>query len=207
MTSPEHPLFARFWVRFAPWADRRGFDDVRRKSLAAATGSVLEVGAGSGENFAFYPDAVTEVLAVEPEPYLREHARRRSAEARVDVTVIEGSAEDLPAPDASVDTVVTSLVLCSVGDLDRAVSEVRRVLKPGGRLALLEHVRAPSERLARWQDRITPVWRRLFAGCHVNRDTRSALEAAGFDTSHLEPFELPGVPVLRHHLGGYATLR
>lgn len=207
MAGPEHPFFARFWVRFAPWADRRGFDDVRRRSLAAATGAVIEVGAGSGENFAFYPDTVTEVLAVEPEPYLRDRARHRAADARADVTVIEGTAEDLPAPDASADTVVTSLVLCSVGDLDRAVAEARRVLKPGGRLAMLEHVRAPSERTAHWQDRVTPAWRRLFAGCHVNRDTVSALEAGGFDTTHLVPFELPGVPVLRHHVGGYATLR
>jgi ubiquinone/menaquinone biosynthesis C-methylase UbiE len=207
MSRGKHPLFARFWAFVAPWADRRGMAEVRERSLAHATGRVLEVGAGSGENFVLYPEAVTDVLAVEPEPYLRDKSQTKAAAARPDVTVVEGTAEDLPAGDGEFDTVVASFVLCSVTDPDRVATEMRRVLKPGGRVVLLEHVQAPTTRgrLRRWQERLTPAWRRVFAGCHLNRDTTALLERHGFDTSNVSHFDLPDLPVLRPHIGGYAV--
>src|SRR5215211_3173860 len=152
-----HPLFARVYARVGHLLDAE-IADHRRRLLAGLTGQVLEVGAGNGLNFPHYPVTVTEVLAVEPEPYLRRLALAAARQAPVPIRVVDGTAEALPAPDGAVDAVVASLVLCTVADPDRALAEVDRVLRPGGRLRFYEHVRAEDPRLARWQDRLERPW-------------------------------------------------
>jgi ubiquinone/menaquinone biosynthesis C-methylase UbiE len=149
-----HPLFARVYARVGHLMDAE-IGDHRRRLLAGLTGRVLEVGAGNGLSFPHYPATVTEVLAIEPEPYLRRLALTTARQAPVPIRVADGTAEALPAPDRGVDAVVTSLVLCTVADPDQALAETRRVLRPGGRLRFYEHVRATDPRLARWQDRLS----------------------------------------------------
>src|SRR3954447_13902469 len=130
-TFKPHPLFARLWIKASPKAEDKGAGAHRDDMLAGLEGRVLELGAGNGLNFAHYPATVSEVVAVEPEPYLREKASGRATEAAVPVRVIEGEADRIPLQDASVDAAVASLVLCSVPDQARALAELRRVLKPG----------------------------------------------------------------------------
>jgi ubiquinone/menaquinone biosynthesis C-methylase UbiE len=199
-----HPLFARVYARVGHLMDAE-IGDHRRRLLAGLTGQVLEVGAGNGLNFPHYPATVTDVLAVEPEPYLRRLAVTATRQAPVPIRVVAGTAEALPAPDASVDAVVASLVLCSVTDPMQALAEVRRVLRPGGRLRFYEHVRATDPRLARWQDRLERPWGWLVGGCHPNRDTVATVTAAGLRLVQLDRFDLQAMPALaRPHVLGAA---
>jgi ubiquinone/menaquinone biosynthesis C-methylase UbiE len=199
-----HPLFARVYGRVGHLMDAE-IGDHRRRLLAGLTGRVLEVGAGNGLNFPHYPATVTDVLAVEPEPYLRRLAVTATRQAPVPIRVVAGTAEALPAPDASVDAVVASLVLCSVTDPMQALAEVRRVLRPGGRLRFYEHVRATDPRLARWQDRLERPWGWLVGGCHPNRDTVATVTAAGLRLVQLDRFDLQAMPALaRPHVLGAA---
>ena len=199
-----HPVFARVYGRVGHLMDAE-IGDHRRRLLAGLTGRVLEVGAGTGLNFPHYPATVTEVLAIEPEPYLRRLALAAARQAPVPIRVVDGTAEALPAPDRTVDTVVASLVLCTVADLDQALAEVRRVLRPGGRLRFYEHVRAEDPRLARWQDRLERPWGWLVGGCHSNRDTVAAITAAGLRLVQLDRFDLRAMPPLaRPHVLGVA---
>jgi ubiquinone/menaquinone biosynthesis C-methylase UbiE len=199
-----HPVFARCYARVGHLME----DEVaahRSKLLAGLTGRVIEVGAGNGLNFPHYPVTVTEVLAVEPEPYLRRLALAAARQAPVPIRVVDGAAEALPADDTAVDTVVASLVLCTVAELDRALAEARRVLRPGGTLRFYEHVRAEDPRLARWQDRLQRPWGWLAGGCHPNRDTVAAITAAGLQVVQLERFDLQAMPPLaRPHVLGVA---
>ncbi len=188
-----HPLFARLYARVGHLMDAE-IGDHRRRLLAGLTGRVIEVGAGNGLNFPHYPATVTEVLAVEPEPYLRRLALAAARQAPVSIRVVDGAAEALRAPDASLDAVVASLVLCTVADPERALAETRRVLRPGGTLRFYEHVRATDPRLARWQDRLERPWGWLVGGCHPNRDTVATIETSGFRVEKLERFE-PPVPL------------
>jgi ubiquinone/menaquinone biosynthesis C-methylase UbiE len=177
----------------------------RRRLLTDLAGRVLEVGAGNGLNFPHYPATVTKVLAIEPEPYLRRLALAAASQAPVPIRVTDGTAEALPAPDATFDAVVASLVLCTVADPDQALAEVRRVLRPGGRLRFYEHVRAEDPRLARWQDRLQRPWGWLVGGCHPNRDTVAAITAAGLQVVRLDRFDLKAMPPLaRPHVLGVA---
>jgi ubiquinone/menaquinone biosynthesis C-methylase UbiE len=203
---PRHPLFARVYARTGRLMDTQaGVAEHRRQLLAGLTGRVLEVGAGNGLNFPHYPATVTEILAVEPEPYLRRQAQVAARQAPVPIRVVAGTAEALPIPDHAVDAVVASLVLCTVTDLDRALAEVRRVLRPGGRLHFYEHVRATDPRLARWQDRLERPWGWLVGGCHPNRDTVAAIGAAGLRLVALDRFDLQAMPALaRPHVLGTA---
>ncbi len=174
-----HPIFARVWARVAPLV---GSDEQRSELLGGLRGRVLEVGAGEGRNFAYYPAGVSKVVAVEPERYLRQMASEAAIPAPVAVQVLDGKAEALPAGDDSCDAVVTSLVLCSVPDQRVALGELRRVLVVGGELRFFEHVVAHNALVAgaqRWLDR-TGIWPRLGAGCHLSRDTVGAIESAGF---------------------------
>ncbi len=189
-TTVRHPLFARFYSRFViPAMARSGSEELRRRTLAGLTGTVVEVGAGDGVNFALYPDDVRRLVAVEPEPYLRERAALRSDER---VELRNAVADELPLADGAADAVVFTLVLCSV-DQPRALAEAWRVLRPGGELRFLEHVQAhepgATRRLQAALD--ATVWPRLFGGCHTGRDTAGAIEAAGFTITEIERLTFP----------------
>lgn len=196
MADIKHPGFARAYLWLAARADRRGGAEHRQRLVAGLTGTVLEVGAGGGSNFRFYPPTVTAVTAVEPEPSLRAQAELAARAAPVPVTVIAGTAEQLPLADGSVDNVVLSLVLCSVDDQAVALGEIRRVLRPGGQLRFYEHVRASRPWAGRAEDLITPVWRRLAGNCHPNRDTEAAITMSGFTLSDVDRFDFAPAPVL-----------
>jgi ubiquinone/menaquinone biosynthesis C-methylase UbiE len=201
-----HPIFAALYDRMATSAERRWMGGRRRRLLAGASGAVLEIGGGTGANLPHYRD-VDLVTVAEPDPFMRKRLSQKLADARVPVEVSEAGAEALPFPDGSVDTVVSTLVLCTVPDQGSALDEIRRVLRPGGRLLFIEHVRAEGS-AARWQDRLEPLWRRLFGGCHPNRDTVAAFEESGFEIESFESF-LPPDPlsVLMPCVQGSATVR
>lgn len=186
-----HPIFARAYRRLAAAAEREGLGDRREQFLTGLTGRVVEVGAGTGLNFAHYPTTVTEAVAMEPEPYLRDHAQAAARAARTPVTVLDGTADALPLPDESVAAGVVSLVLCSVPDQATALAELRRVIRPGGELRFLEHVADTDARWARRQRRIDPLWTIFSGGCHITRDTERAITAAGFEIESCERFLFP----------------
>jgi len=158
-----HRIFAAFFDRMSRVAEKQGLADLRREVLAPATGVVLEIGAGTGRNFPHYPAAVKEVIATEPDPHMRKRAADVVRTASVPVRLDPSPAERLPVDDDSIDTVVATLVLCTIPDPAAALAEIRRVLKPGGTMVFFEHVRADDPRLARWQDRVQPAWS-FFAG-------------------------------------------
>ena len=187
----QNPLFARFFHRFCGRDLGNGEDDLRREMLAGVTGRVVEVGAGNGINFEHYPGAVTEVIAVEPEPYLRRQAEKAAPGAPVPVRVVPGVADALELEADSADAVVACGVLCSVPDQDEALAEARRVLRSGGELRFYEHVRSRRPRFVRWQEAVDPVWSRAFGGCHPDRDTVAAIEAAGFELERCRYFGFP----------------
>ena len=187
-----HPLFARYYARVSPSMDAEGMAAYRQRALAGLAGSVIEVGAGNGLNFAHYPAGVTRVLAVEPDPYLRQIAGERGGQAPVAVEVSDGVAESLPGADGSFDAAVVTLVLCSVADQRAVLAEVRRVVRPGGGLRFLEHVRAGTPGLRRVQRVLdATVWPPLLGGCHVGRDTLSVIAGAGFVVTQSEAFQFP----------------
>jgi SAM-dependent methyltransferase len=184
--------------------DARGAAEHRRRLVEAAHGAVVEIGAGYGATFPYYPPEVTSVLALEPDPTLRALALAAAAEAPVPITVQNGVAESLPAPDASIDVVVSSLVLCSVADPSAVLAETVRVLRPGGLLLFYEHVRSAHLVLAAAEDLVTPLWRRIAGGCHPNRDTAATIGGSGLTVENLERFgfsALPGNPRVAHVLG------
>lgn len=201
-----NPRLARVYPGIAARADRRGAAQHRARLLDGLAGRVVEVGAGNGRNFAHYPPAVTEVVAIEPEPGLRALAETAARESAVPVRVLAGQAEELPFADGELDAAVMSLVLCSVPDQQRALMEARRVLRPGGELRFYEHVippRQPKRALFRIADG-SGVWPRFAAGCHLARDTAAAIEEAGFVIERSERFEFraaPFEPALTYILG------
>jgi ubiquinone/menaquinone biosynthesis C-methylase UbiE len=184
-----HPVFARLYERMAPSLDRAGGAAHRDELLADLHGRVIEVGAGSGLCFAHYPNTVSEVVAVEPEPSLRRAAQSAAQSVETAIAVVDGQAEQLPADDAAFDAAVVSLVLCSVPDPAAALNEVYRVVRPGGELRFYEHVRSEDPGQARLQDRVNWIWRRVLGGCHPNRDTLTAIEGAGFSLGSCRRFE------------------
>src|SRR3954447_14473790 len=173
-------------------SERRGMAARRGELLASARGRVLELGAGTGLNLRHYPDGVDLVVS-EPDPGMRARLERRAAGR---ATVIDAGAEALPFPDASFDTVVSTLVLCTVADPAKALAEVRRVLAPGGRLLLIEHVRASEPRLERRQDRFAGLWHACAMGCRCNQPTVELLERAGLSVEQLAPSRWRGMPSL-----------
>lgn len=197
-------VYARCYDRFMDRIDRVGAAEHRRRLVEQATGEVLEIGAGTGKNLPLYR-AAERVVALEPDSAMRAWAHDAAREARVPVEVVEGDAVALPFPGASFDTIVFSLVLCTVPDLDRSLVEARRVLRPSGTLRFYEHIRAVDPRLARWQDRLERPWRWVGRGCHPNRDTPAAVTAAEFDVLSLEEFDFPAMPrIVRPHVIGLA---
>lgn len=170
------------------WPLERGWlGKLRRTTLAQARGHVLEIGIGTGLNLPHYPPSL-DLVGIDPHLSMLTRARRRAAQMQRSVRWHQVSAESLPFADGSFDTVVGTLVFCTIPDPLRAFREVGRVLRTGGRIYLLEHVRSPHPLGAHVQDWITPVWRRLFGGCHPNRDTLAIARSAGIRIEHVEPF-------------------
>ncbi|MGP8296982.1 class I SAM-dependent methyltransferase [Streptomyces inhibens] len=189
-----HPVFARFYASCCgPAADARaGVAGLRKELLTGATGRVIEVGAGPGLNFPHYPGTVSEVVAIEPESMLREVARSAAAHVEVPVDVVPGVAEALPVKSEAFDTAVASLVLCSVRDVQRALMELRRVLRPGGELRFFEHGRAAGRGLAAVQWSLDhTVWPLLMGGCHTGRDPLGEIRGAGFEVVRMRRLKVP----------------
>jgi ubiquinone/menaquinone biosynthesis C-methylase UbiE len=200
-----HPLFARLFDRLAAKDKGRGEDALRRTLLAGLSGRVVEVGAGNGINFEHYPAEVEELIAVEPEPYLRGQAESRAHSVALQAKVVDGTAADLPLESGSVDAVVVAGVLCSVPDQKEALAEFRRALRPGGELRFYEHVRSRRLSFGRYQDIVALVWPRLMGGCRPNLDTLATIEGSGFRIERCRGFGFPpnarAYPVLPRILG------
>lgn len=185
----------------------REFGAERREHLLGhARGRTLEIGVGTGFNIAHYPPAVTELVITDPSEGMLARAHGRARDAGRDVGSALAGADALPFPDASFDTVVVTLVLCSVPSQATALAEIRRVLKPNGHLLFLEHVRWDDPQRARWQDRLEPVWKVMADGCHANRATVAGIERARFTVDHLETGEVPHAPpIVRPYVLGRAS--
>ncbi len=166
---------------------QRNLAAYRARLIPAAQGRVLEIGIGSGLNLPYYGTIVEQVIGLDPSPKLlamaREAARRRTS---IPLEFVENSAEAIPLYNRSIDTVVTTWTMCSIPDVQRALGEMRRILKPGGRLLFVEHGRSPDPGVRDWQDRLTPVWRRVGGGCHLNRAISELIEGAGFRIERIE---------------------
>lgn len=186
--------FSALYDRAFQATEDAGLRDMRRNLLSQARGRVLELGAGTGLNLELYPDSVQDLTLTEPDPHMTRQLRKKLAESPRQAEVIEAPAEKLPFDDDSFDTAVVTLVLCTVPDQAAALREIRRVLKPGGQFLFLEHVRSRNPGLAKWQDRLEGPWRFFGDGCHCNRDTVSAISAAGFELGDVERPELPKAP-------------
>src|SRR5579859_3322863 len=202
-----NPVFARAFPAMSRAVEAGGLAARRKTLLAGLAGQVIDIGAGAGASFGHYPASVARVVAVEPEPRLRRLASAAARAAPVRAEVVDGLASALPAGDASFDAAVVGCVLCTVPSQDAALAEIRRVLRPGGRLCFLEHVRADSAGLARAQRVLdATVWPHLFGGCHLGRDTAAAIERAGFTIGRLDRFLFPGTRTpVSFYITGEAT--
>ena len=184
---------------------QRRLADYRRRVVPAAAGRVLEIGIGSGLNLPHYGAQVTQVIGLEPSPRLLAMTRDRMRHAGAAVELVEGSAEAVPLEDRCVDTVLTTWTMCSIPNVGRALHEMRRVLRPGGRLLFVEHGLAPQPGVRWWQDRLTPIQRRVFGGCHLNRPIDALLERAGLVVAPLETFYAKGPKPFSYFYEGVAT--
>lgn len=201
-------LFSALYDRMLASTEEAGLREVRRQTLAGAKGKTIDVGAGTGANLDLYPAAVTELVLAEPDPHMAKRLRSKASAIALKGQILEAPAERLPFEDSSFDTAVFTLVLCTVPDPAAALAEAARILKPGGQLLFVEHVRSPDPKLARWQDRLERPWRFCGDGCHCNRDTAAALAAAGFETGELRQDTLPKAPpIIRPLIRGTATSR
>lgn len=199
-------VFAAFYDRALRESEAHGLRELRAGLLAQARGRVLELGAGTGLNLAHYPAGLTELVLTEPEEAMARRLQQRVAAAGTPARVVRAGAEALPFPGGAFDTVVSTLVLCTVDDLDAALAEARRVLSPGGRLLFLEHVRHPEAARARRQVRFTPIQRRIACGCHLDRATPVAIARAGFTLAEERSSHFPKAPSLLQPLAiGRAT--
>ena len=187
-------IFAAMYDRMSAASEKAGLADHRRALLAGAQGRVLEIGAGTGTNLEYYGHRVEELTVVEPETPMARRLERRAEELGRPIVLVRAPAEDLPFADDSFDVVVSTLVLCTVGDVPKALAELRRVLKPAGRLLFIEHVRAEDAGLARKQDRMNRINRVVARGCNCNRETVEAIRGAGFAIERLEHDRLQKVP-------------
>lgn len=178
---------------------------LRAAACAGLEGEVVEVGFGSGRNVPHYPSAVTRVRAVDPATTGRKLAAGRVAASPVPVEYVGLDGESLPIDDGSVDHVLTTWTMCTIPDVERALAEVRRVLRPGGVLHFVEHGRAPHESVRRWQDRLDPLQQRLFGGCHLNRPIDDLVRGAGLQIAALDTFYAKGPKPFGHMFQGVAT--
>jgi SAM-dependent methyltransferase len=188
--------FAALYDRAFEATEEAGLRAMRREVLSEARGRTIDLGAGTGANLGLYPDAVTELVLAEPDPHMLKQLRVKVGEKGVDAQLSDASAENLPFAESSFDTAIFTLVLCTVPHPDRALAEAARVLKPGGKLLFLEHVRADDAGLSRWQDRLEGPWRFLADGCHCNRDTVATIEASPLTLERVEGDRLPKAPPL-----------
>lgn len=180
---------------------------VRSRYLGDVGGTVLEIGFGSGLNLPHLSGNVGRLYAVEPSDTAWELARRTVGQAPFPVERIGEGAESIPLPDASVDHAVSAFTLCTIPGVAQALAEVRRVLRPGGTFRFVEHGRSPEPRVARWQDRLTPLQKRVAGGCHLNRDIGGLIRDAGFRMERLDRFHVPGPKVATHLYAGTARSR
>jgi len=198
-------FFAFTYDRFSKGSEKAGLAEMRRSLLAGASGDVLEIGGGTGANLGYYGAGVASLTITEPEPPMLKRLERKAREQNSRATVLRAPAEDRPFEDASFDAVVSTLVLCGVDDQPRAVRELRRVLRPGGRLIFIEHVRSDEPRVAKMQDRMNPL-NRFMVCCDCNRPTLETIRSAGFGVTALEQTELPKAPpFVRPLIVGTAT--
>ena len=180
---------------------------LRAEWIPQARGEVLELGVGSGLNLPFYGTEVSKVYGVDPSAELQKIARTRAPEP-IGIEFFQQSAEDpVPLPDASIDTAVVTWSLCSIPDPTKALEQVKRVLKPGGRLIFVEHGRSPDASVAAWQDRLTPFWKRFTGGCHLNRRADELIERAGFRIGELRTCYLPGPRPMTYTYQGVAQVK
>ncbi len=199
--------FSAIYDRAMKSTEEAGMREIRRETLAAARGRTIDIGAGTGLNVELYPESVTELVLAEPDEHMLKRLRAKLPEWGKSADVVQAPADRLPFEDDSFDTAVFTLVLCTVPDPAAALKEAARVLKPGGELLFVEHVRSPEPGLARWQDRLERPWRFLGDGCHCNRDTLATIEASPFEVERVEHGELPKAPPLvRPLVHGSATL-
>lgn len=197
--------FAALYDRGLKATEENGLRDMRRQVLAGASGRTVDLGAGTGVNLDLYPETVSELVMVEPDPHMIKQLRAKAA-GRGGVELLEASAQELPFADNSFDTAVFTLVLCTVPDPELALREAARVLKPGGKLLFIEHVRADEASLAGWQDRLEKPWRFLADGCHCNRDTVAMIESSPLKLERVESGELPKTPpIVRPLVSGSAV--
>jgi len=185
--------FAAMYDRCSRASEEAGLAAIRRRLLDDASGDVLELGAGTGVNLSYYDASLSSLVLTEPEPAMLRRLRPKALEQAPLAQVVQASAEELPFEGSSFDTVVSTLVLCGVDDQGRVLAEVRRVLRPGGRLLFLEHVRSDDPQLARFQDRINWL-NHLLVDCDCNRQTLSAIEQQGFTVSRVDRLDLPKAP-------------
>lgn len=198
-----HPIFAALYDVITRGAEKKFLGAHRASLIGGVGGRVLDVGSGTGANFGYYPRD-TEVVGIEPDPHMLKRAQTKAERLGRPVKLLAESAEELPFPDGSFDAAVATLVFCTIPDLDRALGELRRVLRQGGRLRFLEHVRAETPGWAHFQDCMVPLWKRIGAGCHPNRDTVKAIEKAGFRMQELTRYAFGPYPI-RPFVRGLAT--
>lgn len=205
MARPDrgHPIFAFAYSILSRFSESI-LGKHRRRLLARAEGVVVELGAGTGLNLRYYGPSVTEVIATEPDPHMLKRLRKAAERAPIPVEVRQTGAERLPIENAAADTAVATLVLCSVDHPAASLGEVMRVLEPGGRLLFFEHIRASAPKLAARQDKRERLWGKFSGGCHPNRDTESAIRAAGFEVEEIERFDIRGSRLTRPHILGVA---
>ncbi|MCH7800213.1 MAG: class I SAM-dependent methyltransferase [Chloroflexi bacterium] len=197
---------------FAAWYDllNAGVENrvipYRRLTAGLANGRVLEIGGGTGANLEFYPPGA-DLTFVEPNPHMAVRLHRNAEKHGMSVAIVPGFGESLPFDDATFDTAVTTLVLCMVSDVEKVVSEVRRVLKPGGRFLFYEHVVSSHKRIRTWQGLLNPIWKFATTGCNLNRDLSGEIERAGFSSVEFRRFSLSvGLPVTIPNIVGFATV-
>jgi len=200
--------FAALYDRGLKATEEAGLQDMRRQVLATAKGRTIDLGAGTGANLGLYPEVVTELVLAEPDPHMAKKLREKLDVGGGEAELVEAPAERLPFPDASFDTAVFTLVLCTVPDPAAALREVARILRPGGQMLFVEHVRAEDTGLAHWQDRLEKPWRFLADGCHCNRDTVATIEASPLTLEQVEHGHLPKTPpIVRPLVSGRAVAR
>jgi SAM-dependent methyltransferase len=188
--------FSVFYDRLLRGTEDAGLRRLRQETLAGASGETIDIGAGTGANLGLFPEAVERLVLAEPDPHMTKRLRPKLAESGSNAELVEAPAERLPFEDSSFDTAVFTLVLCTLPDPGAALAEAARVLRPGGKVLFIEHVRAPVGGLAKWQDRLEVPWSLFADGCRCNRDTVALIEASPLSLEEVEHGELPKAPAL-----------